>query len=121
MNWMKSSVRENYNCRLDSFYIQNNLMYTICTEDILGWCKNKCFWLRITCTGNEATLEGVKIIESTEDLELDSETSEECKEKCSSRIGECGSWSFDSSEGICYIHTVDSCCGQFGKREDVSG
>ena len=63
----------------------------------------------------------MKITGSTEDLELDSETSEECKEKCSSMIGECGSWSFDSSEGICYIHTVDSCCGQFGKREDVSG
>ena len=75
----------------------------------------------MTCTGNEAILEGVKITGSTEDLELDFETSEDCKEECSSRIGECGSWSFDSSEGICYLHTVDSCCGQFGKREDISG
>ena len=75
----------------------------------------------MTCTGNEAILEGVKITGSTEDLELDFETSEDCKEECSSRIGECGSWSFDSSEGICYLHNVDSCCGQFGKREDISG
>ena len=75
----------------------------------------------MTCTGNEAILEGVKISGSAEDLELDSDTSEDCKEECTSRIGECGSWSFDKSEGICYLHTVDSCCGQFGKREDISG
>ena len=28
----------------------------------------------------------------------------------------CGAWSFDTVEEVCYIHTVDSCCGQFGKR-----
>ena len=37
------------------------------------------------------------------------------------RIGQCGSWSFDKTEKICYLHSVDSCCGQFGKRERNSG
>jgi len=67
-------------------------------------------------TGNEATLRNVKIIGNSYD-QVYPETSEECREACKSRIGECGSWSFDSSEEICYLHTVDSCCGQFGKRE----
>ena len=29
----------------------------------------------------------------------------------------CGAWSFDNAEGKCYLHTVDGCCGQFGKQE----
>ena len=33
----------------------------------------------------------------------------------------CGAWSYDNFEGVCYLHTVDSCCGQFGKRETISG
>ena len=33
------------------------------------------------------------------------------------RIGLCGAWSFDNSEGKCYLHTIDGCCGQYGKRE----
>ena len=33
------------------------------------------------------------------------------------RPGLCGAWSFDNAEGKCYLHTVDGCCGQFGKRE----
>jgi hypothetical protein len=39
----------------------------------------------ISDTGNEAILEGVKITGNAEDLELDFETSEDCKEECSSR------------------------------------
>ena len=33
------------------------------------------------------------------------------------RPGLCGAWSFDNAEGKCYLHTVDGCCGQFGKQE----
>ena len=33
------------------------------------------------------------------------------------RPGLCGAWSFDNAEGKCYLHTVDACCGQFGKQE----
>ena len=33
------------------------------------------------------------------------------------RPGLCGAWSFDNIEGKCYLHTVDGCCGQFGKQE----
>jgi len=72
-------------------------------------------------TGNEAILEGVKITSDTEDLIFDFETSDDCKEECLSRKGDCGSWSFDNSAGICYLHTVDTCCGQFGKRKSISG
>ena len=34
------------------------------------------------------------------------------------RSCKCGAWSFDDFEGICYLHTVDSCCGQLGKRKE---
>ena len=33
------------------------------------------------------------------------------------RCGKCGAWSFDETKGICYLHTVDSCCGQREKQE----
>ena len=33
------------------------------------------------------------------------------------RPGTCGAWSFDKENLECYMHTVESCCGQFGKRE----
>jgi len=86
----------------------------------LGKSKEACTGKQYN-TGNEAILEGVKITGNAEDLEFDFETSDDCKDACSSRIGECGSWSFDKSEGICYLHTPDSCCGQFGKREKNLG
>ena len=37
--------------------------------------------------------------------------------KNKNRIGLCGAWSFDNSKGRCYLHTIDGCCGQYGKRE----
>jgi len=72
-------------------------------------------------TGNEEILEGVKITGNNEDQEFEFETFADCQEACSDRCGQCGSWSFDKSEKICYLHSVDSCCGQFGKREINSG
>ena len=30
--------------------------------------------------------------------------------------GGCGAWSYNKQEGVCFLHNVDSCCGQFGKR-----
>ena len=33
------------------------------------------------------------------------------------RCGKCGAWSFDETKGVCYLHTVDSCCGQREKQE----
>ena len=36
------------------------------------------------------------------------------------RVGQCGAWSFDTFEEICYLHTAYSCCGQFDKRESDS-
>ena len=37
--------------------------------------------------------------------------------KNKNRIGLCGAWSFDNTKGRCYLHTIDGCCGQYGKRE----
>jgi hypothetical protein len=34
------------------------------------------------------------------------------------REGMCGAWSYNHQELYCYLHTSDSCCGQFGKREE---
>ena len=36
------------------------------------------------------------------------------------RVGQCGAWSFDTFEEICYLHIAYSCCGQFDKQESDS-
>ena len=33
----------------------------------------------------------------------------------------CGAWSYNTEELECYLHTVNSCCGQKGKQESSSG
>jgi len=79
--------------------------------------------------GNEDILEGVRIVGNrlrnielngtlAEELEFFVENNEDCKQECDERIGSCGAWSFDKENLLCYLHTVDSCCGQFGKREN---
>jgi len=55
-----------------------------------------------------------------ENMTFDMELPEECKQECESRY-QCGAWSYDTEELKCHLHTVDSCCGQFDKREPVSG
>jgi len=79
--------------------------------------------------GNEKVIQGVKIkddrIREVDENEIvtDKEVTfytddwEECQGECLQRQGNCGAWSFDKEEEICYIHTVESCCGQFGKRK----
>jgi len=78
--------------------------------------------------GNQELLEGIKIkgdrilevadngIDLGPELEFDMEDWEECQGECLARQGNCGAWSFDKEEESCYLHTVESCCGQFGKR-----
>ena len=44
-------------------------------------------------------------------------TNNESIEKNKNRIGLCGAWSFDNIKGRCYLHTIDGCCGQYGKTE----
>lgn len=82
-------------------------------------------------TGNEEVLRGVKIVDDyikiaddkgkvsddSENIQFFYDEFEECQDECMTRQGNCGAWSFDDAEGICFIHTVDSCCGQMGKRE----
>ena len=36
------------------------------------------------------------------------------------RCDKCGAWSYDKLEGICYIHSVNACCGQKTKQIDDS-
>ena len=33
------------------------------------------------------------------------------------RCGKCGAWSFDETKGVCFLYTVNSCCGQREKQE----
>jgi len=82
--------------------------------------------------GNEEVLQGVRIIDdrikvvndnnevTDEDISFYYEEWEECQDECLGRQGNCGAWSFDDEKGICYLHTVESCCGQFGKRKKDS-
>jgi len=80
--------------------------------------------------GNEKVLQGYKIIgdhlqtqndDNTigENLEIwmEGSTYESCQAECELRKPTCGAWSFDKFEEVCYLHNVESCCGQFGKRE----
>merc|ERR1712129_633123 len=78
--------------------------------------------------GNEEFLDSTKIIGDRvqevsdngilgDDLFFWLDEDYECQDECKSRPGLCGAWSFDNAEGKCYLHTVDGCCGQFGKQE----
>jgi len=79
--------------------------------------------------GNEEKLENITITTdrmlvldenngiTDEEISFFYEEWEECQEECFNRQGKCGAWSFDKNEETCYLHTVDSCCGQFGKRK----
>ena len=76
---------------------------------------------------HQAILRGVKIKgdrfkEEGAYLEIDLEEAnyEECQTICKSLSPQCGAWSFDTVNLKCFIHTVNSCCGQFGKREEVT-
>jgi len=86
-------------------------------------------------TGNEEMLQDTRIItdflrigtiddngiqELKENFTFIAESHEECKQECQTRE-QCGAWSYDSEEFLCYLHTVDACCGQFDKRESASG
>ena len=76
--------------------------------------------------GNEEVLKGVKIKRDylkDEDgkvwkIQLDQDADyKSCNETCESIKPQCGAWSFDTSNSNCYLHSVKSCCGQFGKRQ----
>jgi len=83
--------------------------------------------------GNEKVLQGYKIIDDRlqiqnddktigEDLEIwmEGSTYESCQAECELRKPTCGAWSFDKFEEVCFLHNVDSLCGQFGKRQKDS-
>jgi len=106
------------------------------TDDKLFKSKVACEKKEIFDTGNKEVMNGVQILEDylygvteiTEggNLIVDSTPKEpltvfaddytECMEECKDRCGICGGWSFDETEGICYLHTADACCGQKAKQ-----
>merc|ERR1719219_2902442 len=97
--------------------------------------KNKNNNKEILDTGNEEFLEGVKI--NSDHLLVGSEILRfkfeneltfndpnyvpgyiECQDQCKLRGGNCGAWSFDAVTETCYLHNIDACCGQRGKKEE---
>jgi len=78
--------------------------------------------------GNEEVIMGMEITKDTlkgfstngtggEPLSFYFEEYEQCQDECKSRCEFCGAWSFDDIEGVCYLHNLDSCCGQKEKQE----
>jgi len=100
------------------------------------WLKNEVFISYDACKQenrqsieiNQEVMNGMKITEdilkgsdgySKNPVPLQIETGDHlgCKEECEARCGKCGAWSFDDLNGLCYLHTIDACCGQVGKRQ----
>merc|ERR1712156_873617 len=61
---------------------------------------------------------GIEYLEST--VFFEAESPEKCKQDCEEKQ-QCGAWSYDKVYSLCYLHTVESCCGQFTKREPEPG
>ena len=59
----------------------------------------------------------LKEADSFLEIQLEDDNYEECQAICESLSPQCGAWSFDTVNLKCFFHTVNSCCGQFGKRE----
>merc|ERR1712050_776673 len=82
--------------------------------------------------GNEEVLRGIKITDdrmlevddngilTNQEISFYYDEWEECQDECFRRQGNCGAWSYDDGEGECFLHTIESCCGQFGKRKKDS-
>lgn len=95
------------------------------------WFKSDIYWSEEACSefkepknlGNELFIPGIKILSQGLDSNLggqgfETERAEQCQTECHFRTGICGAWSFDASKKICYLHSTNSCCDQFGKREE---
>jgi len=52
------------------------------------------------------------------DFDNQDQAYELCQQQCLVRKGECGAWSYDASRQTCFLHTVNSCCGQRQKHEE---
>jgi len=83
-------------------------------------------------TGSESVLYNVKITDDIlkesnghnavqdEQMKFYYDDHSECQDECKERCDKCGAWSYDKLEGICYIHSVNACCGQKTKQIDDS-
>merc|ERR550534_1085047 len=122
-------VSENSNCDDSEYSSVNDRLNRI-------WFNPEIYYSYEACdansqddnVGNEEFLDSTKIVGDRvqevsdngilgDDLFFWLDEDYECQAECKSRAGLCGAWSFDNAEGKCYLHTVDGCCGQFGKQE----
>merc|ERR1711971_1179601 len=122
-------VSENSNCEDREYSSVNDRLNRI-------WLNTEIYYSYEACdarsqdddVGNEEFLDSTKIVGDRvqevsdngilgDDLFFWLDEDFECQAECKSRPGLCGAWSFDNTEGKCYLHTVDGCCGQFGKQE----
>jgi len=129
-------VTENSNCYDSEYSRVNERINDIWADGHYGqeiyYSYEACKARQDDLIGNEEVLRGIKITDdrvlvaddhnvvTDEEIQFFYEEWEECQDECLARQGLCGAWSFDDKDGICYIHTVESCCGQFGKREKNS-
>ena len=120
-------VSKNSKCKDKQYSTKNELIQNI-------WFNSDIYYSYKACNarkqddkvGNEKVLKGVKIKrdylkdENSKvwKIQLDPDADyTSCQETCESIKPQCGAWSFDTSNSNCYLHSVISCCGQFGKRQ----
>lgn len=70
----------------------------------------------------ETTVDGILILEEDKDSQFTFLVNDhkECMAECKDQCGKCGAWSFDNTTGMCFLHTVDACCGQKLKQVNKS-
>jgi len=73
--------------------------------------------------GKRITMDLLKIVEDNglelgEELTFYMNSHDECADECRLRKGKCGAWSYNKTEELCYLHTVNANCGQLDKQKD---
>jgi len=132
-------VPETSNCGDKEESIQGGLI-----ED--KWINSRIFYSYEACaeknqqkkeaTGNQKEMRGIRIVkDNLEALEeagrnasgvilksvpyyIWAESQTDCQNACKDRCETCGAWSYDDTEGKCFLHNVSACCGQLEKQEE---
>jgi len=124
-------VTEGTNCADAEYSSTNDRFKNLWLNSEVYYSYDACNNSKRDNTGNENVVRNVKIkgdyLREVDDtgklgqaLTFYFQSHEDCRAECASRVGQCGAWSFDTFEEICYLHTAYSCCGQFDKRESDS-
>jgi len=126
-------VTENTNCDDAEYSSVNERVDKIWADgQEIFYSYEACFADQNDDIGNEKVLRGIKITDdrilvaddnnrvTDEEISFFYDSWEDCQDECLGRQGNCGAWSYDDEEGECFLHTIESCCGQFGKRKKDS-